>query len=38
MKLQICAEIEGLFLIKEPIVAKLYPYEFDIFATMGNTS
>ncbi len=31
MKLQICAEIEGLFLIKEPVIAKLYPYEFKIF-------
>ena len=36
MKLQICAEIEGLFLIKEPIVAKLYPYEFDIFCNNGK--
>ena len=36
MKLQICAEIEGLFLIKEPVVAKLYPYEFDIFCNNGK--
>ena len=36
MKLQICAEIEGLFLIKEPIVAKLYPYEFNIFCNNGK--
>lgn len=31
MKLQICAEIEGLFLIKDKIEAKLYPYEFLLF-------
>ena len=36
MKLQICAEIEGLFLIKEPIVAKSYPYDFDIFCNNGK--
>ncbi len=31
MKLQICAEIEGLFLLKEKVTAKLYPYEFVLF-------
>lgn len=32
MKLQICAEIEGLFLLKDKVEAKLYPYEFCIFS------
>lgn len=31
MKLQICAEIEGNFLLRKEINAKLYPYEFVIF-------
>lgn len=32
MRLQICAEIEGVFLLKDKVEAKLYPYEFCIFA------
>ena len=31
MKLQLCAEIEGLFLLPETVTAKLFPYEFEIF-------
>lgn len=31
MKIQICAEIEGLFLLKDKVEAKLYPYEFCLF-------
>lgn len=31
MKLQICAEIEGRFLLKEKVEAKLHPYEFSIY-------
>ena len=31
MRLQICAEIEGLFLLKGEIIAKLYPYEFALY-------
>lgn len=31
MKLQICAEIEGNFLLKDRVDAKLYPYDFSIF-------
>ena len=30
MKLQICAEIEGQFLLKNKVEAKLYPYYFEI--------
>ena len=30
MKLQICAEIEGQFLLKDKVEAKLYPYHFEI--------
>lgn len=36
MKLQICAEIEGLFLLKNQVTAKLYPYEFNIFEKGGK--
>ena len=36
MKLQICAEIEGLFLLKNQVTAKLYPYEFNIFEKEGK--
>ena len=32
MKLQICAEIEGNFLLKDRVDAKLYPYVFSIFS------
>ncbi len=32
MKLQICAEIEGCFLLKEKVEAKMHPYEFSIYA------
>jgi hypothetical protein len=31
MKIQIVAEIEGLFILDQTITAKLYPYEFSIF-------
>ena len=36
MKLQICAEIEGYFLLKDRIDAKLYPYDFSIFSKGGK--
>lgn len=36
MRLQICAEIEGLFLLKDKVEAKLYPYDFCIFAKEGK--
>lgn len=36
MKIQICAEIEGLFLLKDKVDAKLYPYEFSIFKKEGK--
>lgn len=36
MKLQICAEIEGLFLLKDKIEAKVYPYEFLLFSENGR--
>lgn len=31
MKLQICAEIEGRFLLRSKVEAKLHPYHFEIF-------
>lgn len=31
MKLQICAEIEGQFLLRSKVEAKLHPYHFEIF-------
>lgn len=31
MKLQICAEIEGQFLLRSKVEAKLRPYHFEIF-------
>lgn len=36
MKLQICAEIEGNFLLKDRVEAKLYPYEFSISSKGGK--
>ena len=32
MKLQLCAEIEGQFLLKEKVTAKFFPYEFVLFS------
>ncbi len=31
MRIEIIAEIEGLFIIDKPVVAKLFPYEFKIY-------
>ncbi len=31
MRIEITAEIEGLFIIDKPVIAKLYPYEFKIY-------
>lgn len=31
MRIQIIAEIEGLFLLDKPVNAKLYPYDFSIY-------
>lgn len=31
MRIQIIAEIEGLFILDKPVNAKLYPYEFSIY-------
>ena len=36
MKLCICAEIEGLFLFQEKVMAKLFPYEFELFQKDGK--
>ena len=36
MKLRLCAEIEGLFLLQEKVTAKLFPYEFEIFPKDGK--
>ena len=36
MKIQIRAEIEGYFLLKDSVLAKLYPYEFRIFEDNGK--
>ena len=36
MKLQICAEIDGNFLLNDRVDAKLYPYEFSIFSKKGK--
>lgn len=36
MRLQICAEIEGLFLLKGETTAKLYPYDFAIYEKDGK--
>ena len=36
MRLQICAEIDGFFLLKDRIDAKLHPYEFSIFSKDGK--
>lgn len=36
MKLQICAEIEGLFLLKSKVEAKSYPYHFEILEKDGK--
>lgn len=36
MKIRICAEIEGLFLIQEKVTAKLFPYEFELFQRDGK--
>ena len=36
MKLCICAEIEGLFLLQEKVMAKLFPYEFELFQKDGK--
>lgn len=36
MKLQICAEVEGHFMLKDKVSAKLYPYEFSIFEKQGK--
>lgn len=36
MKLQICAEVEGLFLLENRVEAKLYPYEFSLFLKDGK--
>src|SRR5574344_187786 len=31
MRIEIIAEIEGLFIINKPVIAKLYPYEFKVY-------
>lgn len=31
MRIQIIAEVEGLFILDKPVNAKLYPYEFSIY-------
>jgi len=36
MRLQICAEIEGNFLLKDRVDAKLFPYDFSIFSKEGK--
>ena len=36
MRLQICAEIDGNFLLKNRVDAKLYPYDFSIFSKDGK--
>lgn len=36
MRLQLCAEIEGHFLLKSKVEAKLYPYHFEIFEKEGR--
>lgn len=36
MKLQIYAEIEGNFLVKDRVYAQLYPYEFSVFSKEGK--
>jgi hypothetical protein len=36
MKLQICAEVEGHFMLKDKVSTKLYPYEFSIFEKQGK--
>ena len=36
MKLQICAEVEGLFLLENRVEANLYPYEFSLFLKDGK--
>lgn len=36
MRLQICAEIEGDFLLKDRVDAKLFPYDFSIFSKEGK--
>lgn len=36
MKLQICAEIEGSFILKDKVETRLYPYEFSLFLKEGK--
>ena len=36
MRLQICAEIEGNFILKDKVETKLYPYEFSLFFKEGK--
>lgn len=36
MKLKICAEIEGQFLLKSNVEANLYPYHFEIYKKDGK--
>ena len=36
MKIQLCAEIEGLFLLKEKVIATLPPYTFELFQKDGK--
>lgn len=36
MRLQICAEINGNFLLNDRVDAKLYPYDFSIFSKEGK--
>ena len=36
MKIQLCAEIEGLFLLKEKVTATLPPYAFELFQKDGK--
>lgn len=36
MKLQICAEIEGRFVLKSKVEAKLKPFDSEIFEKEGR--